>query len=70
MHIPTDKHGKALYCTSDIFHKDKDEDYQFYGRVNDAIRYQGELLNLPSIEGAAVCHRNDIQISIKIILQS
>ena len=54
MQIPTDKHGKTLYYTSDIVHKDKDGDYQVYGRVNDAIRYRGELLNLPNIEGAAV----------------
>ena len=54
MQIPTDKHGKTLYYTSDIVHKDEDGDYQVYGRVNDAIRYRGELLNLPNIEGAAV----------------
>ena len=52
--ILTDKHGNALYYTSDIVHKDKDGDYQVYSRANDAIRYHGELLNLPIIEGAAV----------------
>ena len=52
--IPTDKLGKTLYCTSDIVHKDEDGEYQVYARVNDAIRYRGELLNLPNIEGAAV----------------
>ena len=54
LQIPTAKHGKTLYYTSDIVHKDEAGDYQVYGRVNDAIRYRGELLNLPSIEGAAV----------------
>ena len=52
--VPTDEHGKVFYYTSDIAHRDGDGDYQVYGRVNDAIRYRGELLNLPSIEGAAV----------------
>ena len=56
--IPTDKLGKTLYCTSDIVHRDEDGDYQVYGRVNDAIRYRGELLNLPNIEGAAVSQDN------------
>ena len=53
--ITTDKHGKVFYYTSDTVHKDKDGDYQVYGRsANDAIRYHGELLSLPIIEGAAV----------------
>ena len=50
----TDKHGKVLYYTSDIVHRDKDGDYQIYSRAKDAIRYRGELLNLPNIEGAVV----------------
>ena len=50
----TDKFGKRLFYTSDVVHRDKDGDYQIYGRVDDAIRYNGELLNLPVIEGAAV----------------
>ena len=49
-----EEHGKTLYYTSDIAHRDKDSDYQIYSRADDAIRYQGELLNLPIIEGAAV----------------
>lgn len=50
----TEEHGKILYYTSDVAHRDKDGDYQIYSRANDAIRYRGELLNLPTIEGAAV----------------
>lgn len=49
----TDKQGEVLYYTQDIVHRDEDGDYRVYGRDTDA-RYQGELLNLPSIEGAAV----------------
>jgi non-ribosomal peptide synthetase component E (peptide arylation enzyme) len=60
MHIPTEKLEKALYCTSDIVHKDEDGDYQVYGRLKDAIRYRGELLNLPNIEGAAVSQNQPI----------
>ena len=54
--LPTciDKHGKTLYYTSDIAHRDKDGDYQIFSKAKDAIRYHGELLNLPIIEGAAV----------------
>ena len=48
--------GKTLYYTSDVAHRDKDGDYQIYSRANDAIRYHGELLNLPIIEGAAVSY--------------
>ena len=43
-----------MYYTCDIAHRDKDGDYQIFGRADDAIRYRGELLNLPIIEGAAV----------------
>ena len=46
--------GRKLFYTSDIVHRDEEGDYQIYGRVCDAIRYRGELLNLPVIEGAAV----------------
>ena len=45
---------RTLFYTSDIAHRDREGDYQIYGRFGDAIRYQGELLNLPVIEGAAV----------------
>ena len=50
----TEKHGKTVYYTSDVAHRDKHGDYQIYSRAHDAIRYRGELLNLPIIEGAAV----------------
>ena len=52
--IAADKHANTLYYTSGIAHRDKDGDYQIYSRAKDSIRYRGELLNLPIIEGAAV----------------
>lgn len=66
MQILTVKQGKALYYTSDIVHRDKEGDYQVYGRVNDAIRYHGELLNLPSIEGAAVSQNEPMKFNVSI----
>ena len=46
--------GKHLFDTHDVALRDKDGDYQILGRADDVIRYHGELLNLPKIEGAAV----------------
>ena len=52
--LTVDKSTSGLYFTSDVAHRDQDGDYQILGRLDDVIRYKGDILNLPDIEGYTV----------------